>query len=370
MLPSQIGAGQSLLYRHLKNESEIDLQVFQTEPSKWGFRKLLRRLLGRLGQIKWLSPFCQDVMVLWRGGWIDAELPAPETANFSTVVMTVAHQEACHAAMRYAHRYGLPLVTFFHDWWPDVPAVHRLFRSLLERSFRQLYSKSSLALCVSPGMKKALGPHENSRVLLPIPAAVAEKSHAFPGEANETFKLLYAGNLAEYGPMLMDALDLLKNHQDIRLEVRGGKPRWPEDFRQEMSERGLFLPFAPIGELDGWFAGADAFLITQSFDEKDKRLMETNFPSKLTEFAKFGKPLIIWGPSYASGACWVKDTGQGISVDQEDPKYLKRVLSELCENTDEQKRFAMTARAASSSCFNPMLIQADFKGWLRDIEQR
>ena len=57
---------------------------------------------------------------------------------------------------------------------------------------------------------------------------------------------------------------------------------------------------------------ADAFLITQTFEEKDRRLMQTNFPSKLTEFAKFEKPLILWGPEYASGPKWGRETGLGL----------------------------------------------------------
>ena len=94
-----------------------------------------------------LRPFCSRCHGMWRGGWIDAELPAPEAVEIPTVVMTVAHQEACYAAMRYAKRYQLPLVTIFHDWWPDIPPVHDPFRSMIERSFRELYQESSLA-CV------------------------------------------------------------------------------------------------------------------------------------------------------------------------------------------------------------------------------
>ena len=112
MLPVLSGAGQSLLYRHLIDNPEIDLQVIKTEPNKWTLRGVLRRILGRLGQTK-LSAFSQDAMVLWHGGWIDAELPAPESSEMPTVVMTVAHHEACYAAMRYAKRYQLTTSDIF-----------------------------------------------------------------------------------------------------------------------------------------------------------------------------------------------------------------------------------------------------------------
>ncbi len=40
-------------------------------------------------------------------------------------------------------------------------------------------------------------------------------------------------------------------------------------------------------------ASADAFLITIVFAPSIRRRMETSLPSKLIEFAQFGKPLII-----------------------------------------------------------------------------
>ena len=122
LTPDIPSAGSIILRRHLVDNPEIDLQVIKTEPKKWTLRGILRRILGRVGRTK-LSSFSQDAMVMWRGGWIDGELPAPEGVEIPSVVMTVAHHEACYAAMRYAKRYQLPLVTIFHDWWPDIPSV-------------------------------------------------------------------------------------------------------------------------------------------------------------------------------------------------------------------------------------------------------
>ena len=364
--PSQASAGQVVLYRHLVDEPEIDLQVCKIEPSKGTLREIIRRVLGRLGQTR-LHPLCQDVMALWRGGWIDRELPPPDKSELPTVVMTVAHEEACHAAMRYAEHYQLPLVTIFHDWWPDLPKMHAPFRSILEKSFRQLYKNSSLILCVSPGMKNALGAHQNSKVLLPIPDDSTHKTSYSADDIKRPFRLSYAGNLTDYGPMLMGALELLKDHPDIRLEVRGNSAGWPVDFAKEMTRLGLLHPFAPRSELTSWLESADAFLITQTFDKQDERLMRTNFPSKLPEFAQFHKPLVMWGQEYASGPSWAKETGIGMVVDQKDPQQLVLALEQLCENLDKQKNLAEASKAAALSYFKPSRIQSDFMRHLRDL---
>ena len=365
--PGPNSAGQLVLQRHLVNEPVIDLQVMQTEPARQGLRRFMRRFLGRLGRIKLLHPLCQDMMLLWRGGWIDAELPVPDDIGIPTVVMTVAHEEACYAAMRYAQRYQLPLVTIFHDWWPDIPKVHQPFRPMLERSFRRLYRESSLALCVSPGMKKALGPHSNAKVLLPVPAEAGSSTELSAGEIRLPFRLLYSGNLGEYGSMLMEALNTFKDHANIRLEVRGNSSSWPDSIKNEMSELGLLLPFTSRDELDRWLKTADAFLITQSFDEKSDRLMETNFPSKLVEYAQYGKPLVLWGPAKASGPQWARNTGRGLVVDEENPDQLRIAIERLCHDEDEQQGLSNEARAAAAGEFDPELIQSQFRKYLSEI---
>jgi len=238
---------------------------------------------------------------------------------------------------------------------------------MCERSFRQLYEESSLALCVSEGMKKELGAHANSQILLPIPAE--PEAETSPGVNNDgsPFKLIYAGNLVGYGAMLMKALEALKGHPHIRLEVRGNSSSWPDSIKNEMSELGLLLPFTSRDELDRWLKTADAFLITQSFDEKSDRLMETNFPSKLVEYAQYGKPLVLWGPAKASGPQWARNTGRGLVVDEENPDQLRIAIERLCHDEDEQQGLSNEARAAAAGEFDPELIQSQFRKYLSEI---
>ena len=245
--------------------------------------------------------------------------------------------------------------------------MHASFRSMLERSFRELYDYSSLALCISEGMKKELGPHANSRVLLPMPAEPEAETSPSVNNEGSPFKLIYAGNLVGYGAMLMKALDVLKGHPHIRLEVRGNSSSWPDAVVSEMSELGLLLPFVPRQELTEWLESADGFLVTQSFDEGEQRLMSTNFPSKLSEFAQFGKPLILWGPAKATGPQWARNTRQGLVVDEENPDQLRIALERLCGDEDERLRLSSAACSAATGEFDPELIQSQFRKYLSEI---
>jgi glycosyltransferase involved in cell wall biosynthesis len=273
------------------------------------------------------------------------------------------------AAFRFAKRTGLPLITFFHDWWPDIPDVHPLFRRRLEANFRRLYRSSSAALCVSEGMKASLGSHPLAPVFYPIPQQKNGEVALEPSlvKRSKVFKILYFGNLVEYGSMLGEALKNFAEHKGIRLEVRGANPNWPADFREAMRKRGLWKDFAPRNEVDVWLADADAYLIPMTFSDQLRRRMETSFPSKLIEFAQQGKPLLIWGPDYCSAVKWAVKGNRALCVTNPAAGALVKAVEELANSPTEQRRLAEAAREAARTVFNPQAIQRQFTDLLRKI---
>jgi glycosyltransferase involved in cell wall biosynthesis len=166
--------------------------------------------------------------------------------------------------------------------------------------------------------------------------------------------------------MLGDALKVLVDHGDIRLEVRGANPKWSADFRDGMQARGLWKDFAPRNELDAWLADADAFLIPMAFDARLRRRMETSFPSKLIEFAQLGKPLVVWGPEYCSAVQWARKQDRALCVTDPDPDALRLALEELAASFDEQQRLAAAVRQAAQTDFEPVRIRAQFIEVLRE----
>jgi glycosyltransferase involved in cell wall biosynthesis len=357
--PEPTSAGQIILHRHLVNQAGIDLRVLPVEPRRPGWRRFARRAIGMMGRTR-LARFASDAWAFWRGGWIDAELPPPDADGTPTIVMTVAHGESCLAAMRFSQRFEIPLVTFFHDWWPDIAGVHSALRSRVEADFRLLYQSSTLVFCVSPGMREALGAHPNAIVLYPVPAAVQETDPRSVRPERRPFRVLYSGNIGDYGPMLGEALEALKDHPTIRLEVRGANPSWPEPFEHEMRNRGLWLPFAPRDTLNAWLRTADAFLIPQVFDPQQRCRMATNFPSKLAEFTGFGKPLIIWAPASASASRWAAEEDCAMVVNDSSAAVLCQALDKLSNNATEVARLSAGALRAGRECFDHEVIQRQF----------
>lgn len=361
--PEPTSAGQIVLHRHLCEKQEIELIVHTYEPPVWALNGILRRIVGRLSQLGFKG-ISEDLWLLWGGRWLDRSLEGIDVDN-RTVVMTVAQGDAFPAAARFAKRHGLPLVSFFHDWWPYMTGIHAPFRRLAERRFRNLYKGSQLALCVSEGMKSQLGDHPNAQVLYPIPAKIS--SPPLLPKLGHELKILYFGNLHEYGPMVAEALQEFKGHSHIRMEARGANPNWPDSFLLEMEQEELWHDFAPHDVLQSWIQSADAFLVPMVFDPSMRRRMETSFPSKMVEMCQMGKPIVVWGPEYCSAVQWARRWDCALCVSDPDPKTLVRELEKLAAKSEERRRLAECSRKAASGDFSPAEIQDKFFGALGEL---
>ncbi|MBD2209703.1 glycosyltransferase [Nostoc linckia FACHB-104] len=374
--PQPTSAGQVLLYRHLSQVDEWTVSVVpnpkDNKAPSWR-TKLMRRL-----EHSRFNYWSNDLDVIDRASnWDNLLLNSHQKRFYAqtagkTLILTVAHGDGCWAAQRFAQRNQLPLVTIFHDWWPDIPNVHQPFRQLLEQRFVQLYQKSNLALCVSDGMKNALVSHPNSTVLYPIPAILQSNSVSnIPTESDRSpsIRVLYFGGLYDYAPMLAELLQVTKENPKVQVQVRGSNPDWPADFRSEMRDRGLWLDFAPREELNQWLTSADAFLVTMSFDPALRRRMETSFPSKLPEYAQFGKPLVIWGPQYCSAVKWGQKGDRALCVTEKHPTALVAALERLKSSPEQQKYYARQALAAAETEFNPHILQNHFLTAIKSLIQ-
>ena len=361
--PEPTSAGQIILYRHFCNRPEFDLEVYGFEPTKFSVRMLLRRVLGRLARFVGIfETLVNCAWVLWKGRWMDKDLPVKVERDQKTIVGTVAHGDGVYAAQRFAKKHNLPLVVFFQDWWPDMAGVPKPFIKLLDKHFLALAKTCALGICVCEGMKRALGGGGNLEVLPPIPAESDPRSLSVSNTTRSgKFKLLYFGNLDLYGPMLLEALREFKDHPTIHFQVRGSNPNWPEEVKKEMIDAGLWLDFAPRAELDAWLQSADAFLIPMVFDKKYRRRMETSFPSKLIEFAQFGKPLIIWGPEYCSAVQWGRKANRALCISDENPNRLRDNVEWMTKSQKTIEDLVRGIQSAAQEELCQSYLQSRFK---------
>lgn len=358
--PAPTSAGELVLYRHLIQAQSWKISVVPN-PKKLN-RKAIAKIVARLSRTR-LHSWINDFNVITCGQNWENLLKSHQPTTKNTIVLTIAHGDGCWAALRYAKRHNLPLVSIFHDWWPIIPSVHTLSRQLLEHRFHQLYRESDLAFCVSEEMRKALGQHKNSHVLYPIPAESLPESvlkKSIRANNLESIRVLYSGSLYDYGSMVAELLQITKDCSTVQVQVRGKNPNWTAEFHQEMSERNLWLDFAPRSQLNEWLASADALLVAMSFDHIMERRMATSFPSKLCEYVQFGKPIVIWGPEYCSAVQWAKKSDWALCVTDRNPRYLVSALEKLQNSPSLRQHYAAMSGEVARNYFNPLLIQQQF----------
>lgn len=346
VLPSPHGAGGLILHRHLTELPDAEIIVHPYQPNPGSVAALTRKLIGLLSKSP-LRRWAEDAWAIWNGLWLDAALPAPPDDATPTVVLTVAHGDAHPAALRFATLHRLPLIAFFHDWWPDIARVHAPFRRVLDSQFRRLAAHCTSGLCVSTGMKHHLGNHDNLVLLYPIPGAPASRnSHYDPPQAPERLRVRYFGNFADYGAMVGDLLSEVMDHPAIELQVRGANPAWPESLKQAARLNGSWTDFAPREEFEAWLATSDAFLIPMAFDPGMQRRMETSFPSKLIECLPYGRPIIVWGPEYCAAVQWARGGNHALCITDPQPSAVVSALTRLASSPTDQASLARAAVAA------------------------
>jgi glycosyltransferase involved in cell wall biosynthesis len=279
------------------------------------------------------------------------------------VLLTVAHGWWHIQARRIAKEFNLPLISFFQDWWPDFPDVPVAFRSGIEREFRRTCAESTVAICVSDGMRQELGAPPNSSVIYPIPSFgrfEPRRSDFMP-----VMRIAYFGNLYEYGPLIEDALRTLNSSDRVRLEVFGPRPRWTSEVEDYFRSRGLYHGCPPANELVESLRHFQAILVVMSFAASLRRRMITSFPSKMINAMQLGLPVVIWGPEYCSAVRWARRGNAALCVTDANPSALRQVLEKLAASPLEQERLGKSAGEAAARDFNPERIQAQFMGALR-----
>lgn len=357
------GGGRLVLYNHFKDLDAIELFVVCDGPvSGFNHAVLKHRFSSRI-----FKRIAKTSLRRWGLDCQEFFLPCnPKTVAEicrglkPDVILTVAHGNFWRLALKVARSSKVPLVTLFQDWWPALSGTHKMLRPLLDQQFRALHQNSTVSLCVCEGMLAALGSHPGAEILYPIPAVCLPLINP-AGQLSSgvgALKVIYTGNLGDYGSMIQAALEATKEHPRIRLEAIGGNPAWPAAFRTEMQERGLWHDFMPVEKLGERLDTADAFLVTMRFEPEFRRYMETSFPSKMINYAQFHKPIVIWGPEYCSAVRWARKKDSALCVTDPSPSALVRALEAL--NAPELEYCAAKAREIANTDFNPDRIQKQF----------
>ena len=357
--PELTTAASLTLHRHLVNRPNIELITYLAELNDLAPGLRITRFLERLKKSRF-SRFGSDLEYLaFDRLALHRRLSPPPKDGMRTVVLTLAYRNGWRVARDYAKKHGLPLVVRFDDWWPDMASLNSTLRAALNQRFFFLYKAADSNICVSEGMKSALGPHPRSYVVLPL---TTENRPVVPNSPAviPPLRVCYLGNMYDYGPMLAGLAECVTQQPEIRVEFRGAEPQWPATLKRRMKEKGLLHGFGVGPDFDRWFESFHVYLVAMFFDDHQRRRAETCFATKLVEYSALGRPVVIWAPEYSSAVQWARKSGAARCVTDPDPKKLVSMLINLAGDENKRKELGALARKAYETDFNPSSIQDRF----------
>lgn len=280
------------------------------------------------------------------------------------IIVTIAEGTLYMPVRSLALARDIPLVTFFHDWSPSWPGVPAACRPGAEATFRRAYRDSAVSFCVCDEIRDALGGHPNAPILHPIPnpnpaPVAADTSAGIP------FHALYAGVFHTLYAAEMKALcrELVRARATNLLRIIGPDPGWPAEDARPLCEHNIYHGFQKAG-LPTWLAAAPAHLVISSFEPGFEDYSRYSFPSKIPEYCRYGRPLVIWGPAHAASVRWARRTDAGLVVDNPDPAALVAALRDLAAAPERRAALARHTARLAETTFQPARLQSVFEAGL------
>jgi glycosyltransferase involved in cell wall biosynthesis len=150
--------------------------------------------------------------------------------------------------------------------------------------------------------------------------------------------------------------------------VYGPTPDWQRSDLSWAKANGIYQGFLSPDQLGAVFASADVFLTVMSFGSRYKIMSRVSFTTKFLEYAQYGRPIVVWGPSYCQPVLLAKKTMAGLAVESPDPAAVVSALEQLMSDSEYQ-RYAVGAIQAAETFFSPDRIHEVFRtSVLRTLE--
>ena len=280
----------------------------------------------------------------WREGIPGAD--PHYTARMKNVDLDIVHSHSPfisgYAAMRYAYRHKVPMVSTFHSkYYDDFYKVtqSKAVSELGVKAVLEYYDHCDEVWAVSSstadvlrdyGYKGSIFVVENGSDILP------KESQGDPAEAKERFGLtddpvlLFVGqmNWKKNILLILEAVSkLVNNGEKLQLMLVGQGPN-SEEISRKVDELGISditkIPghITSVKDLDGIYRAADVFVFPSLYD---------NAPMVVREAARaFTPPVLARGSSSAE----IVEDGVNGRLCEDDPDDLARVIHEMLSDRD------------------------------------
>lgn len=260
-------------------------------------------------------------------------------------------------------RMKKPLILYCFDLWPEsiVSAGlpnHGILYNILLRISKWIYKKADMALISSKNFEKyfneKLDIYENIKYL-PIYAEdlfiqainVSEKNAITSTDIN----LVFAGNIGEMQSMetIIMAANLLKDKNDIHFHIVGDGSALEKSMQltKDFALKNItFHGRHPLKEMPGFYAMADAFLVTLKKDE----MISYTLPGKVQSYMASAKPIIAAIDGETAEV--IRESQCGLVCPAEDYKGLAEIILKFIEDKENRQKYGENSNAYYNANFS------------------
>jgi glycosyltransferase involved in cell wall biosynthesis len=276
------------------------------------------------------------------------------------VVSVMERRDYMDAACRLCRRRGVPLVLIVHDRLESFELVYPPFQAAQLAANARIYQYAAARLCVSPEMVESLATIYGARGSVMYPNRSDALTPRPPADSAQLkhppiLTIGYAGSMAYgYGDRMRELMPALST-KNIRMRI------YSHDTAAASIAGATHAGGFPAAEL--WQkvkAECDAVWLPYAHRDHDQLLYATHFPSKLTEYMALGMPVLITGPSAATGVKWGAAHSAGtLTLPDAGEAEIAAALERL--RTDPELRVAIAARSrGGDQDFDPIKIRRQF----------
>lgn len=281
-------------------------------------------------------------------------------------------QTMIRLARPVAQGLGVPLLTQVWDppgWWLRARKVDRFSSAGVLDEFGRALRASTRCGTASWAMAEAYQ-HDYGVCTVPFLPSLDARLALEPGvrlRSDHEIIIGMAGQLyadTEWNALL-NALDVLGWKlcgRDVRVRLLG---RWA-GIGASGKMHVEFLGWRPQDETVSLMAEADILFCPYWFDPAFETEARLSFPSKLTTYLAAGRPVLFFGPPYASPARFLNEHEAGLCCTALDRDTLIAHLERLVTDTELYTRLANNGRQAFDQFFGLKALNRSFLEFIRE----
>lgn len=292
---------------------------------------------GKIGlavnYVSYMLAACHKVL------WMKKDFDAVYAFSTSPVLMSLPA-----ALMRCFGRQ--PMMIYIMDIWPaclaalNVPETSALYR-LMKRVSKWIYNRADKLIYSSKRFQAYLrdvhGIVVSDEEYMPQFADGMFEQDLPPKEADGTLRLHFAGNIGKMQGVetLMQAAALVRDLPIFWSFAGDGSNL--ETCRKltrelDLTDQVEFLGQRPLEEMPGFYAGADAMLVSMRNDP----LVNDTLPGKVQTYMAAGKPVL--GSIAGEAAYVLEQSGCGLCAPPDDPEAFAAVIRRFWAMTTADRR--------------------------------